>query len=215
MSDWLDRTDRQILEVLEKALRDGHVVPTVREIAEACRVAKSTVHNRLRKLERLGLLRLRSRPGKRQARGIELVVEPPFRELFSLNSPQLSLSNFAVAAGPPMLARDPFEEGTLSQVLSQVRGDFAVKMGESAAMASAGVLAGDFVVVDQNAPPKHGDLVVAVTEDANRENQPVLRHFVRTDAGQPWLQAADPASPPIDLSRATVLGVVVALVRKY
>lgn len=209
MSTQLSDTDRQVLEELEQARRNGQVVPTVREIARALGMTKSTVHNRLRKLEAHGLLRLQSQAGNRKARGIELVREP---------LPRLA----PVAAGPPfsMDAFSPDRNGrTLSQVLELKdllhAEDFLVEVRESTTMAPVGVVAGDFLVVRKQASAKHGDLVVAITDDIDGEPQPVVGQLVRTDAGQVRLQATDSTWLPIDDSEISLLGVVVASLRKY
>jgi repressor LexA len=78
-------------------------------------------------------------------------------------------------------------------------------------MRDAGLLDGDFVVVEANSPTSHGDIVVAVVD-----NQITVK-YLRTDSAGAWL--LEPANPAYEAIRPVgsleVLGVVVGSFRRY
>ncbi|HMQ38292.1 MAG TPA: transcriptional repressor LexA, partial [Micropruina sp.] len=88
-------------------------------------------------------------------------------------------------------------EGTL--FLLEVRGD---------SMIEAAICDGDFVVVRQQPTANNGDIVAALLED-----EATVKTFKRTD-GQVWLLPHNPAYAPIDGNHASILGKVVAVLRR-
>lgn len=86
-------------------------------------------------------------------------------------------------------------------VLSRVRGD---------SMTGAGLLDGDLVVVERNAPTKAGDIVVAVVD-----SEITVKTLRVTRAGKFFLEPANPAYQPIHPKGSLeILGVVVGSFRK-
>jgi len=83
-------------------------------------------------------------------------------------------------------------------------------VGES--MLQAGILPGDFVLVDRSLTPRNNDIVVVRIED-----EWTMKYFFR-EKGRIVLKAAHPSYPPLLLSPESdleVFGVVVAVIRKY
>jgi SOS-response transcriptional repressor LexA len=76
-----------------------------------------------------------------------------------------------------------------------------------------GVFDGDQAVVDPDQPVHEGDLVAALLPDGEGEGLATIKVFARRD-GQPWLEAANPAYPPILIEQNAVLGRVTTLVRR-
>jgi SOS-response transcriptional repressor LexA len=150
------------------------------------------------------------------ARGIELIGEPPSTVRESL--PLLG----RVAAGEPVSvdAFRPDWEGRASSQVLKLKDlfdaqDLLVKVRATTGVAPVGVEAGDFLVVRRRTSAKHGELVVAITENLDDEPQPLVGQLVHTDTGQVRLQTTDSKWLPIDDSRISLLGVVVASLRKY
>ncbi len=113
-----------------------------------------------------------------------------------------------IAAGGPILAEEHVEDvfplpkqlvgdGTL--FLLEVRGD---------SMIEAAICDGDFVVVRQQPTANNGDIVAALLED-----EATVKTFKRTE-GQVWLMPHNPAYEPIDGNQASILGKVVAVLRR-
>ena len=71
-----------------------------------------------------------------------------------------------------------------------------------------GIYDGDFVVVRQQPTANNGDIVAALLED-----EATVKTFKRTD-GQVWLMPHNPAYSPIDGNHASILGKVVAVLRR-
>lgn len=86
--------------------------------------------------------------------------------------------------------------------LARVKGD---------SMRDAGLLDGDMVVVQKNAPTRAGDIVVAVVD-----GQVTVKHLRHQLDGRFYLQAANPAFADIlPTGELEILGVVVGSFRSY
>lgn len=85
--------------------------------------------------------------------------------------------------------------------LHKVRGD---------SMRDVGILEGDLVAVEQNAPTAPGDIVVAVVD-----GDITVKTLRRDDEGKFYLEAANPAYEPIRAKTSLeILGVVVSVCRR-
>ena len=113
-----------------------------------------------------------------------------------------------IAAGGPILAEESIEdvftlprqlvgEGTMFSL--EVRGD---------SMIEAAICDGDWVVVRQQPTADNGDIVAALLDD-----EATVKTFKRS-GGQVWLIPHNPAYDPIDGNHATILGKVVAVLRR-
>jgi repressor LexA len=113
-----------------------------------------------------------------------------------------------IAAGGPILAEESVEDvfalprqlvGEGTMFLLAVRGD---------SMIEAAICDGDWVVVRQQPTANNGDIVAALLD-----NEATVKTFKRT-ANQVWLMPHNPAYDPIDGNDATILGKVVAVLRR-
>ena len=114
-----------------------------------------------------------------------------------------------VTAGLPILAVEEIQ-GYLPITASQQRGRelFALTVqGES--MKNAGILDGDYVVVERTPTARDGDIVVALIED----EATVKRLYRETDCVR--LQPENDAFEPIYAKEVIILGKVVSVVRYY
>lgn len=85
--------------------------------------------------------------------------------------------------------------------LHKVRGD---------SMRDVGILEGDLVAVEQNAPTAPGDIVVALVD-----GEITVKTLRRDDEGKFYLEAANPAYPPIRAKTSLeILGAVVSVCRR-
>jgi repressor LexA len=215
---------RKVLEVIRDWVERFGYPPSVREIGDAVGLTStSSVHHQLRALERKGYLR--RDPNRTRAvdvRGPEEVVpdgageagEPGgspevTEELRALRpSPVFVPVVGRIAAGGPILAEQAVEdvfplpreivgEGTL--FLLTVSGD---------SMVEAAITDGDWVVVRQQSVAENGDIVAAMID-----GEATVKTFKRRD-GRVWLLPSNPAYQPIPGDQATVLGRVVAVLRR-
>src|SRR4029450_12727727 len=88
-------------------------------------------------------------------------------------------------------------EGTMFSL--EVRGD---------SMIEAAICDGDWVVVRQQPTADNGDIVAALLDD-----EATVKTFKRS-GGHVWLIPHNPAYDPIDGNHATILGKVVAVLRR-
>jgi repressor LexA len=149
---------REILDVIERSMRDRGYPPSVREIGEEVGLTSpSTVHNHLASLQRMGYLR--RDPTK--PRAIEVRYEASSGAAIERRPVRHVPLVGDVAAGTDVLAQENVEEvlpvpadfvGEGELFMLRVRGD---------SMVDAGILDGDFVIVRQQPSVTNGDIVVA------------------------------------------------------
>ncbi len=174
----------------------GKAFPTVREIAQACGIkSPSCVHNHLVQLEKEGLIERKE--GKARSVGIP-----------NTNVGVVPLLG-RVAAGVPITAVELIEEYIpLSDDLVSQGETFALRVvGES--MKNAGILPGDIVVCHQNKQVNNGDIVVAMLN-----GEATVKRFFK-EQGYIVLQPENPEFQPIISRDATLLGKVIAVIRRY
>ena len=225
---------RRILELIHLAVNTRGYPPTIREIGEAAGLASpSSVSHQLRALEAKGYLRR----DPHRPRAMEVRLPESVRHQARMADTEESINVFdasdadadavdvtgigdslptavnvpvvgRIAAGGPILAEEHVEDvfplprqlvgdGTL--FLLEVKGD---------SMIEAAICDGDFVVVRQQPTANNGDIVAALLED-----EATVKTFKRT-GGQVWLLPHNPAYDPIDGNHASILGKVVAVLRR-
>jgi repressor LexA len=198
-----DVTARQqrILEFIGETVRERGYPPTVREIGEAVGLtSSSSVHSQLANLQRKGLLH--KDPTKPRA----IQIDEPRVE--GAVVPVLG----RIAAGAPVLASEHVEE-YLTVPMGFVDGvdHFALRVtGDS--MIDAGILDGDTVVVRRQDTAKTGDIVAALLPGPAEDEATVKR--LRLEKGRVILVPENPALEPFEIADGTILGVVVAVLRK-
>jgi repressor LexA len=201
--DPVDLTKRQkeIFDFIRSYASKTGYPPTVREIGKAVGLhSSSTVHAHLANLEKVGLLR--RDPTK--PRAIELLVGKAKRAVQASSVPVVG----QVAAGEPVLAEENIEEYLeLPSIVGGDEGDFILQVkGDS--MKDAGILDGDFVVVQRQDTATNGEIVVALVG----EEATVKRYFREDDHIR--LQPENEALEPIRTREAVVLGRVVGVFRR-
>ena len=192
----LTKSQQKIYDFLKDRSQYG-IPPSVREICAATGLkSTSTVHAHLKALENLGYISRDA--GLNRAihiEGCEQTAQVPILG--------------KVTAGLPILAVEEIQ-GYLPITASQQRGRelFALTVqGES--MKNAGILHGDYVVVERTPTARDGDIVVALIED----EATVKRLYRETDCVR--LQPENDAFEPIYAKEVIILGKVVSVVRYY
>src|SRR5690606_38390356 len=149
--------------------------------------------------EKIGLLR--RDPTK--PRAIELLVDKARQAMRGQGLPLVG----QVAAGTPILAEEHIEEYLqVPEVIGGEEGDYVLRVkGDS--MKDAGILDGDYVVVQQAEEARDGEIVVALIED-----EATVKRFYREPDGI-RLQPENDAYEPIVTTEAKILGKVVGVFR--
>ena len=201
----MDLTKRQqeIFDFIKKYSAKYGYPPTVRDIGKAVGLASSsTVHAHLANLEKIGLLR--RDPSK--PRAIELFDRAADSVKSFVKPNGLPLVG-QVAAGQPVLAEENIEDyvdvpavagGEDGEYMLRVRGD---------SMKDAGILEGDFVVVQPQDTAQDGDIVVALVGE-----EATVKRFFRED-DHVRLQPENTEMEPIRSKEVRILGRVVGVFR--
>ena len=209
----LTQRQRTILEVIRSSVTTRGYPPSIREIGDAVGLTStSSVAHQLRTLERKGYLRR----DPNRPRAVEVLLpsdpstEPDVTEdgISSRPTPAFVPVVGRIAAGGPVLAEEAVEdvfplpktlvgEGTL--FLLKVTGD---------SMIEAAICDGDWVVVRQQPVAENGDVVAAMID-----GEATVKTFQRK-SGHVLLLPHNPLYEPIPGDEATILGRVVAVLRR-
>lgn len=151
---------REILEYIKAEILNKGYPPAVREICEAVKLkSTSSVHAHLETLEKNGYIR--RDPTK--PRAIEIVDE-------NFNLTRREMVNVPivgrVAAGEPILAVENIENyfPIPAEFMPNEQTFILQVQGES--MVNAGILDGDYILVEQQTTANDGDMVVALVDDS-------------------------------------------------
>jgi repressor LexA len=212
---------RKVLQVIRESVQQRGYPPSMREIAEAVGLTSTSgVAYQLSILQKKGYLhRDVGRPRTVEVRlpGHSAVQPEPGQEEeaggipgTNIPSPEAAYVPLVgrIAAGGPILAEQAIEgvfplprqlvgEGTL--FLLKVAGD---------SMMNAAITDGDWVVVQQGEDAEDGEIVAAMLD-----GEATVKMFKRSE-GHVWLIPHNPAYTPILGDEATILGKVVAVLRR-
>jgi repressor LexA len=213
VDETLTARQEQVLEVIRAWVTKFGYPPSVREIGEAVGLTStSSVSHQLRALQRKGYLRRdANRP---RAVGVlsnlpdenPLVVEPEQED--TRPKPAYVPLLGRIAAGGPILAEQAIEDifplpreivGEGELFLLSVAGD---------SMVDAAITDGDWVVVRRQPTADSGEIVAAMID-----GEATVKTFKRKD-GHNWLMPHNDAYEPIPGDEATILGKVVAVLRR-
>jgi repressor LexA len=215
-SPGLTPRQRKVLEVIRDHVERHGYPPSVREIGDAVGLTStSSVAHQMRTLEKKGYLR--RDPNRPRALDVRLPEElegigdgPDHTEEIRADRPAPTFVPVVgrIAAGGPILAEQAVEDvfplprelvGEGSLFLLRVAGD---------SMVDAAITDGDWVVVRQQPVADNGEIVAAMID-----GEATVKTFKRKD-GRVWLLPHNPDYEPIPGEDATVLGKVVAVLRR-
>jgi repressor LexA len=113
-----------------------------------------------------------------------------------------------IAAGGPILAEERYED--VFALPKQIVGEGELFLLEVSgdSMINAAICDGDWVVVRREQTAENGDIVAALLD-----TEATVKTFKRVD-GHVWLMPHNEAYDPIDGDAASILGIVVAVLRK-
>ena len=203
----LSPRQRMVLQVIRAWVDRFGYPPSVREIGEAVGLhSTSSVTYHLKALQRKGYLR-RDYNRPRAVGVLPPEIADP-EELERRPQPTYVPLVGRIAAGGPILAEEAVEDvfplpkeivGEGSLFLLRVAGD---------SMVDAAITDGDWVVVRQQPTAENGEIVAAMLD-----GEATVKTFKRRD-GHIWLIPHNDAYEPIPGDDATILGRVVAVLRR-
>lgn len=194
---------QEILDYIKSQILERGFPPAVRDICEAVHLkSTSSVHSHLETLEKNGYIR--RDPTK--PRAIE-ILDDSFQMLRreTANVPIVG----RVAAGEPLLAEQNIEDYfPIPTEFLPNNQTFLLKVrGES--MINAGILDGDYVLVEQRQTASNGEMVVALIEDGA-----TVKTFYKEE-GVIRLQPENDTMDPIIVQDVMVLGKVIGVFRFF
>ncbi|WP_462416418.1 transcriptional repressor LexA [Eubacterium ramulus] len=194
---------REILEYIKAEILNKGYPPAVREICEAVKLkSTSSVHAHLETLEKNGYIR--RDPTK--PRAIEIVDE-------NFNLTRREMVNVPivgrVAAGEPILAVENIENyfPIPAEFMPNEQTFILQVQGES--MVNAGILDGDYILVEQQTTANDGDMVVALVDDSA-----TVKTFYKEN-GYYRLQPENDFMEPIIVSDVMIMGKVIGMFRFF
>jgi len=201
----LTERQRRILDYITNTVDDRGYPPSVREIGDAVGLhSPSSVHAQLATLAEKGLLtkdptkpraiRVERETGPIRSKGRSDVIEVPLVGRIAAGGPILAEQNLDDSLTLP---RDLVGSGTLFALT--VKGD---------SMTGAGIMDGDTVVVRQQATADEGEIVAALIDD-----EATVKRLSRR-GGKVRLLAENPDYDPIEPDEVSLLGKVVAVLRR-
>ena len=192
---------QEILEYIKSQILERGFPPAVRDICEAVHLkSTSSVHSHLETLEKNGYIR--RDPTK--PRAIEILDDSfNFTRREMVNVPIVG----RVAAGEPLLAEQNIEEYfPIPMDFMPNKQTFMLKVkGES--MINAGILDGDYVLVEERKTAHNGEMIVALVDDGA-----TVKRFYKEE-GIIRLQPENDTMEPIIVPDCTILGKVIGVFR--
>ena len=194
---------QEILEYIKSQILERGFPPSVRDICEAVHLkSTSSVHSHLETLEKNGYIR--RDPTK--PRAIEILDDSfNFNRREMVNVPIIG----HVAAGEPLLAEQNIENYfPVPMEYMPNKQTFMLKVhGES--MINAGILDGDYVLVEQTSVADNGEMIVALVEDGA-----TVKRFFKED-GIYRLQPENDTMEPIIVKDVQIMGKVIGVFRFF
>ncbi len=200
MAKGLTNRQREVFEFICDTMREDNRPPTVREIAQhfGFRSPKAATDH-LDALERKGYINRRNR----KARNIEIREEL---------SPQGIPLVGRIAAGSPILAVENLEGSLSTSTLFEANENTFALQVEGESMTGAGILPGDYVIVNAGGRLRNGQIgAVRIGDEAT-----VKRVYIKK--GQVRLKAENPDYEDIIINKSSpdfsIYGPVVGVMRK-
>ena len=210
----LKEREQRILDYMKQEVREKGYPPTVREICTALNIkSTSTVHKDIASLERQGYLK--KDPAKPRALMI-VDQEGDGYEEFSGGGDAVRTDVVEIpvvgriAAGQPILAEQNIEDSfpIPSRFVNGGTNFMLTVRGES--MIDAGIMDGDYILVEQQDTARNGEIVVAMIDGF--EHEATVKTFYK-EADHVRLQPENPSMSPIIVKDVKILGRVKGVFR--
>jgi len=205
---------RRVLEALQRFAAEGHA-PSLDELTQTLGLrSRGSLHKHIRALEAAGYVK----PARGRHRGIRLA--DGLEASFPAEDEAAATGSWApdtlpllgrIAAGQPIEALAHPEPVEVPQAL-RGQGECYVLEVKGDSMQNAGILDGDWVVIESRSHASNGDVVVALING----EEATLKRIEQTPNGV-LLHAENPAYPPLHLAldQLQIQGVLVGQMRRY
>ncbi|MDH2903896.1 MAG: transcriptional repressor LexA [Actinomycetota bacterium] len=210
MAEVLTPMRRKILEYIIACQRERNFPPTIREIAAHVGLnAPATVANHIEVLKKAGYIE--NNPKQPRTLTVRLDAEDQVPDSNVARIRQLPFVG-DVAAGTGVLASESVHELMAIPELFAGRGESFVLQVRGDSMIDAGILPGDFIVVQRQSSANKGEIVVAGIPG---EEATVKRYFPQ--GARVVLKPENPSMEPMefDATDVTLFGRVISVLRNY
>lgn len=215
----LKEREQKILDYMKSEIRKKGYPPTVREICAALGIkSTSTAHKDIDSLVRQGYIR--KDPSKPRAL---MVVDNECDNQSDI--PDSSQSDSAIhtevieipvvgriAAGTPILAEENVEDSFPVPARFAGNGTNFMLTVKGESMIEAGIMDGDYILVEQQNTARNGDIVVAMVDGF--ESEATVKTFYK-EADHIRLQPENSSMSPIIVKDAKILGKVKGVFRYF
>lgn len=218
----LKEREQKILNYMREEIRKKGYPPTVREICSALNIkSTSTAHKDISNLVKAGYIKKDpSKPRALMLVDMERETEPSGQISYGTGSDDgVSRTEVIdipvvgrIAAGTPILAEQNIEDsfpvparfvGTNPNFMLTVRGE---------SMIEAGIMDGDYILVEQQNTARNGDIVVAMVDGF--ESEATVKTFYR-EGDHIRLQPENSTMSPIIVNDVKILGKVRGVFRYF
>ncbi len=215
MARKITKRQQQIYDFIRSYQTEKGYPPSVREMAAAVGLSSpSTVHAHLSALEAHGLIK-RDKTKPRALEVFEQEGNPDNNLGISQESPVAEMRGVVslplvgrVAAGMPILAEQNIEDTfTIPTEIASDSSSFILEVHGNS-MINVGIYNGDYIIVREQPSAMNPDIVVAMIDGSA-----TVKTFYK-ERGRVRLQPENDAMEPIFADNPTILGKVVALMRR-
>ena len=215
MARKITKRQQQIYDFIRSYQTEKGYPPSVREMAAAVGLSSpSTVHAHLSALEAHGLIK-RDKTKPRALEVFEQEGNPDNNLDISQESPVPEMRGVVslplvgrVAAGMPILAEQNIEDTfTIPTEIASDSSSFILEVHGNS-MINVGIYNGEYIIVREQPSAMNGDIVVAMIDGSA-----TVKTFYK-ERGRVRLQPENDAMEPIFADNPTILGKVVALMRR-
>ena len=219
----LKEREQKILDYMRKEIREKGYPPTVREICSALDIkSTSTAHKDIASLVSKGYIK--KDPSKPRALMLVDNGQDPVHDKTS-ESVQKNIQNSVsqtevvdipvvgrIAAGTPILAEQNIEDSFPIPARFVCSGPNFMLTVRGESMIEAGIMDGDYILVEQQNTARNGDIVVAMVDGF--ESEATVKTFYR-EADHIRLQPENSAMSPIIVKDVKILGKVKGVFRYF
>ena len=210
--------EQRVLDYMKQQVREKGYPPTVREICAALNIrSTSTVYKDINSLEQQGFVK--KDPAKPRAlmlveqEGDRAAAEPEFTGDDVVRADVVEIPVVGrIAAGQPILAEQNIEDNfpVPARFINGGTNFMLTVRGES--MIEAGIMDGDYILVEQQETARNGEIVVAMIDGF--EHEATVKTFYRED-DHVRLQPENASMNPIIVRDVKILGKVKGVFRYF
>lgn len=209
----LGKREKEILKFIEKKIAEEGYPPSVREIGQAVGLkSTATVHGYIEKLEQKGYITKKGHKGRtlRVIKGglvdkKQTTIPGCYEQNEMVNVPIVG----KITAGAPILAHEEDKSNVFPlpvDFVGNAESFMLTVKGES--MIEAGILNGDYILVQKQNSARNGEIVVALIED-----EATVKTFYK-EKDHIRLQPENSTMDPIIVQDCSILGKVSGVFRK-